>query len=138
MSARIEADVLAEELAVYRDMDQDALDAVRAVTVARMSFVRVRMFDPDHPWEAMDSYTGGTSRGSARWSWMSLTAGGSRPSKPRSPTPSVTCSSWTGSSWNHHGADWAWARHWQVPPSAASPRTVSRWRASPDLQTAAR
>ncbi|KUM84439.1 MULTISPECIES: hypothetical protein [Streptomyces] len=62
VSARIDADVLAEELAAYSDMDQDALDAVQDVTVGRMSFVRVRMFGPDHPWEAMDSYTGDVSR----------------------------------------------------------------------------
>ncbi len=62
VSARIDADVLAEELAAYSDMDQEALDAVQDVTVGRMSFVRVRMFGPDHPWEAMDSYTGDVSR----------------------------------------------------------------------------
>lgn len=58
VSARIDADVLAEDLAAYSDMDQEALDAVQDVTVGRMSFVRVRMFGPDHPWKAMDSYTG--------------------------------------------------------------------------------
>lgn len=62
VSARIDADVLAEELAAYSDMDQEALDAVQEVTVGRMSFVRVRMFGPDHPWVAMDSYTGDVSR----------------------------------------------------------------------------
>ncbi|WP_406442738.1 hypothetical protein OHB00_41125 [Streptomyces sp. NBC_00631] len=43
-------------------MDQESLDAVQDVTVGRMSFVRVRMFGPDHPFEAMDSYTGDVSR----------------------------------------------------------------------------
>jgi hypothetical protein len=62
VSARIDADVLAEELADYSDMGQEALDAVQDVTVGRMSFVRVRMFGPDHPFEAMDSYTGDVSR----------------------------------------------------------------------------
>ena len=47
MSARIDADVLSEELAAYSDMDQESLDAVQDVTVGRMSFVRVRMFGPD-------------------------------------------------------------------------------------------
>ncbi|MFD5814815.1 hypothetical protein [Streptomyces sp. NPDC127038] len=58
VTARIDADVLAEELAATTDMDQEALDAVEDVAVGRMSFVRVRMFGPDHPFEAMDSYTG--------------------------------------------------------------------------------
>ncbi|MDT0488176.1 hypothetical protein [Streptomyces doebereineriae] len=58
VTARIDADVLAEELSVHSDLDQDALDAVQDVAVGRMSFVRVRMFGPDHPFEAMDSYTG--------------------------------------------------------------------------------
>ncbi|WP_405467134.1 hypothetical protein [Streptomyces canus] len=58
VTARIDADVLAEELSMHSDLDQDALDAVQDVTVGRMSFVRVRMFGPDHPFEAMDSYTG--------------------------------------------------------------------------------
>ena len=40
VSARIDADVLAEDLAAYSDMDQEALDAVQDVTVGRMSFVR--------------------------------------------------------------------------------------------------
>ncbi|WP_217236037.1 hypothetical protein [Streptomyces sp. AC555_RSS877] len=44
VSARIDADVLAEDLAAYSDMDQESLDAVQDVTVGRMSFVRVRMF----------------------------------------------------------------------------------------------
>ncbi|MFI5555737.1 hypothetical protein [Streptomyces sp. NPDC051738] len=62
VSARIDADVLAEDLAAYSDMDQESLDAVQDVTVGSMSFVRVRMFGPDHPFEAMDSYTGDVSR----------------------------------------------------------------------------
>ncbi|WP_432190423.1 hypothetical protein [Streptomyces sp. Tue6028] len=62
VSARIDADVLAEELAAYSDMDQESLDAVQDVAVGRMSFVRVRMFGPDHPFEAMDSYTGDVAR----------------------------------------------------------------------------
>jgi hypothetical protein len=137
VSARIDADVLAEELAAYSDLDQESLDAVQDVTVGRMSFVRVRMFGPDHPFEAMDSYTGDVSRIGEVVLDASLTASGSQPSKPHSHTPSVTCSSWTGSSWNHRGAAWAWARSWQVPRSGASHRTVSRWRASPDRPTAA-
>jgi GNAT superfamily N-acetyltransferase len=43
-------------------MDQESLDAVQDLTVGGMSFVRVRMFGPDHPFEAMDSYTGDVSR----------------------------------------------------------------------------
>jgi GNAT superfamily N-acetyltransferase len=58
VTARIDADVLAEELSATTDMDQEALDAVEDAAVGRMSFVRVRMFGPDHPFEAMDSYTG--------------------------------------------------------------------------------
>ncbi|MEU6277082.1 hypothetical protein ABZ871_32460 [Streptomyces populi] len=58
VTARIDADVLAEDLAGYSDMDQESLDAVQDVAVGRMSFARVRMFGPDHPFEAMDSYTG--------------------------------------------------------------------------------
>ncbi|MFC8669019.1 hypothetical protein [Streptomyces sp. NPDC057199] len=58
VTARIDADVLAEDMAAYSDMDQESLDAVQDITVSRMSFVRVRMFGPDHPFEAMDSYTG--------------------------------------------------------------------------------
>jgi hypothetical protein len=97
VSARIDADVLAEDLAGYSDMDQESLDAVQDVTVGRMSFVRVRMFDPDHPWEAMDSYTGDVSRigevvlDVADGRWEPAFEAASR-------TPSVTCSSWTGSS----------------------------------------
>ncbi|MET9904912.1 hypothetical protein [Streptomyces sp. NPDC006446] len=52
VTARIDADVLAEELSATSDMDQGALDAVEDVGVGRMSFVRVRMFGPDHPFEA--------------------------------------------------------------------------------------
>jgi GNAT superfamily N-acetyltransferase len=62
VTARIDADVLAEDMAAYSDMDDEALDAVQDVTVGRMSFARVRMFGPDHPFEAMDSYTGDVSR----------------------------------------------------------------------------
>ncbi|MFD1276040.1 hypothetical protein ACFQ51_43425 [Streptomyces kaempferi] len=58
VTARIDADVLAEELSATTDMDQEALDAVEDVAVGRMSFVRVRMFGPDDPFEARDSYTG--------------------------------------------------------------------------------
>ncbi|MDU9000786.1 hypothetical protein [Streptomyces mirabilis] len=58
VNARIDADVLAEELSATTDMDQEALDAVEDIAVGRRSFVRVRMFGPDHPFEAMDSYTG--------------------------------------------------------------------------------
>ncbi|WP_251021936.1 hypothetical protein [Streptomyces sp. ISL-98] len=62
VTARIDADVLAEGAAAYSDMDDEALDAVHDVTVGRMSFARVRMFGPDHPFEAMDSYTGDVAR----------------------------------------------------------------------------
>ncbi|MFF3313615.1 hypothetical protein [Streptomyces sp. NPDC002952] len=62
VNARIDADVLAEELSATTDMDQQALDAVVDVVVGRMSFVRVRMFGPDHPYDAMDSYTGDVAR----------------------------------------------------------------------------
>jgi hypothetical protein len=55
VTARIDADVLAEDMAAYSDMDQESLDAVQDIAVGRMSFVRVRMFSPDHPFEAMDS-----------------------------------------------------------------------------------
>ncbi|MCX4530045.1 hypothetical protein OHA79_44185 [Streptomyces sp. NBC_00841] len=58
VTARIDAGILAEDTAAYNDMDQDALDAVQDVSVGRMSFVRVRMYGPDDPFEAMDSYTG--------------------------------------------------------------------------------
>ncbi|MFE9769449.1 hypothetical protein ACFYPC_33855 [Streptomyces sp. NPDC005808] len=57
VTARIDADVLAEELAAG-DADEESLDAVEDVVVGRMSFVRVRMFGPDHPFEAMDAHTG--------------------------------------------------------------------------------
>ncbi|MGW4690676.1 hypothetical protein ACWEPM_38170 [Streptomyces sp. NPDC004244] len=62
VKARIDADVLAEDMAAYDDVDQDTLDAVQDIPVGRMSFVRVRMFGPDHPFEAMDSYTGDVCR----------------------------------------------------------------------------
>ncbi|MFE7647526.1 hypothetical protein [Streptomyces phaeoluteigriseus] len=58
VNARIDAEVLAEELSATTNMDQEALDEVVDVAVGRMSFVRVRMFGPEHPFEAMDSYTG--------------------------------------------------------------------------------
>ncbi|WP_327411301.1 hypothetical protein OG458_41945 (plasmid) [Streptomyces sp. NBC_01281] len=62
VTARIDADTLAEALSATTDMDQDALDAVQDIVVGRMSFVRVRMFGPDHPFDAMDSYTGDVAR----------------------------------------------------------------------------
>lgn len=62
VTARIDADVLAEDMAAYSDVDQEALDAVEDMDVGRMSFARVRMFCPDHPFEAMDSYTGDVAR----------------------------------------------------------------------------
>lgn len=60
--ARIDADVLAEDMAARSDADQETLDAVQDITVGRMSFVRVRMHGPDHPFEAMDSHTGDICR----------------------------------------------------------------------------
>ncbi|MFD7057495.1 hypothetical protein ACFWBS_57960 [Streptomyces mirabilis] len=62
VTARIDADVLAEDMAAYSAMEQDSSDAVQDIAVGRMSFVRVRMFSPDHPFEAVDSYTGDVSR----------------------------------------------------------------------------
>ncbi|MFJ3841764.1 hypothetical protein ACIPY6_40540 [Streptomyces sp. NPDC090054] len=56
--ARIDADSLAAEAQAYCDVDRDALEEFKDVPVGRMSFVRVRMFGPDHPWHAMDEYTG--------------------------------------------------------------------------------
>ncbi|MBL1109747.1 hypothetical protein JK361_35110 [Streptomyces sp. 5-8] len=44
VSARIDADMLAEDMAIYSDVDQETLDALEDVPVGRMSFVRVRMF----------------------------------------------------------------------------------------------
>lgn len=61
VTARIDADVLAEEMAASCDADQESLEAADVV-VGRMSFVRVRMFGPGHPFQAMDSYTGDVSR----------------------------------------------------------------------------
>lgn len=58
VTARIDADVLAESMAQAEDVEDDTLDDLRDMVVGRMSFVRVRMFGPDRPWEAMDSYTG--------------------------------------------------------------------------------
>lgn len=54
----IDADVLAEAMADFDDVDQETLDAVQDVPVGRMSFVRVRMLGPDNPFDAMDSYSG--------------------------------------------------------------------------------
>lgn len=62
VNVRIDADVLAVDMAAYEDVDQETLDAVEDITVGRMSFVRVRMFGPDHPFHAMDSYTGDVCR----------------------------------------------------------------------------
>ncbi|WP_330342682.1 hypothetical protein [Streptomyces sp. NBC_00557] len=62
VTARIDAVTLAEDMAARSDVDQDTLDAVQDVTVGRMSFVRVRMFGPDDPFQAMDAYTGDVSR----------------------------------------------------------------------------
>ncbi|MFE5098160.1 hypothetical protein ACFRCI_50185 [Streptomyces sp. NPDC056638] len=62
VTARINADILAEDMAARRDTDQETLDAIEDVAVGRMSFVRVRMFGPDDPFEAMDAYTGDVSR----------------------------------------------------------------------------
>jgi GNAT superfamily N-acetyltransferase len=62
VTVRIDADVLAEDMAARGDVAQDTLDAVQDMTVGRMSFVRVRMFGPDDPFEAMDAYTGDVSR----------------------------------------------------------------------------
>ncbi|WP_327722304.1 hypothetical protein OG381_48190 [Streptomyces sp. NBC_00490] len=57
VTARIDADVLAEDLAAHSDVDEETLDAVEDVAVGRMSFARVRMFGPDDPFEAMDSHS---------------------------------------------------------------------------------
>lgn len=62
VKARIDADILAEDMAARSAMDQETLDAVQDIPVGRMSFVRVRMFGPDDPFEAMDSYTGDVAR----------------------------------------------------------------------------
>ncbi|MEU2931215.1 hypothetical protein ABZ636_40565 [Streptomyces sp. NPDC007251] len=64
MTARIDADVLAEDVAARGDGDgdQEILDAVQDVAVARMRFARVRMLGPGDPFEAMDAYTGDVSR----------------------------------------------------------------------------
>ncbi|MEU9992847.1 hypothetical protein AB0E10_39900 [Streptomyces sp. NPDC048045] len=60
--ARIDADILAEDVAAHGAADQETLDAIEDVAVGRMSFVRVRMFGPDDPFDAMDAYTGDVSR----------------------------------------------------------------------------
>ncbi|MFE3415477.1 hypothetical protein ACFXMT_46335 [Streptomyces mirabilis] len=62
VTACVDADVLAEDMAAHSDVDQETLDAVEDLAVGRMAFVRVRMFGPDHPFEAMDSYTGDVAR----------------------------------------------------------------------------
>ncbi|MGW4823221.1 hypothetical protein ACWEP4_30680 [Streptomyces sp. NPDC004227] len=62
VKALIDADVLAEDMAAYSNVDQETLDAVQDVAVGRMSFVRVRMHGPEDPFEAMDSYTADLSR----------------------------------------------------------------------------
>ncbi|WP_331746945.1 hypothetical protein OG923_34525 (plasmid) [Streptomyces halstedii] len=62
VTARIDADILAEDMAARGDADQETMDAIEDVAVGRMSFVRVRMFGPDSPFHAMDSYTGDVSR----------------------------------------------------------------------------
>ncbi|MFD8625265.1 hypothetical protein ACFV4E_15435 [Streptomyces hygroscopicus] len=136
MSARIEADVLAEDLAAYSDMDQESLDTVEDVTVGGMSFVPIRMFGPDHPFEAMDSYTGDVSRigevvldvADGRWE-PAFEAALAHPVGDLLVMDRVILEPpWRGLGL---GPDW------QAPPSAASRKTVSRWRASRDLPTAA-
>ncbi|MFI6283024.1 hypothetical protein [Streptomyces sp. NPDC050988] len=62
VKALIDADVLAEDMAAYSDVDQETLDALQDIAVGTMSFVRVRMHGPEDPFEAMDSYTGDVSR----------------------------------------------------------------------------
>ncbi|MFG2432563.1 hypothetical protein [Streptomyces sp. NPDC048590] len=62
VTARIDVDVLGEGMAARGDADQETLDAIDDVPVGRMSFLRVRMFGPDNPFNAMDSYTGDVSR----------------------------------------------------------------------------
>ncbi|MEU6868625.1 hypothetical protein ABZ924_36260 [Streptomyces sp. NPDC046876] len=52
--ARIDADTLAADA----EANGDAAEEFQDLLVGRMSFVRVRMFGPDHPWHAMDDYTG--------------------------------------------------------------------------------
>jgi GNAT superfamily N-acetyltransferase len=58
----VQARIDAEVLAIHSDAGQEALDELQDVPVGRMSFVRVRMFGPDHPFDAMDSYTGDVAR----------------------------------------------------------------------------
>ncbi|MEU1707604.1 hypothetical protein ABZ478_19700 [Streptomyces sp. NPDC005706] len=62
VAARIDAAILAEDMAAHHDVDQVTLDPIEDVAVGRMSFVRVRMFGPDDPFQAMDAYTGDLSR----------------------------------------------------------------------------
>ncbi|MFD7861616.1 hypothetical protein [Streptomyces sp. NPDC059783] len=61
VKARMDADMLAEEMAAHRDVDQETLDAIQDVNVGRMSFVRVHMFGPEDPFQAMDAHTGDVS-----------------------------------------------------------------------------
>ncbi|MFP8959028.1 hypothetical protein ACLIYP_00360 [Streptomyces nanhaiensis] len=62
VTARIDADLLTEEAAATGAATQADLDAVRDITVGRMVFVRIRMFGPGHPWEAMDAHSGDVAR----------------------------------------------------------------------------
>ncbi|MFI2317480.1 hypothetical protein AMK17_35720 [Streptomyces sp. CB00072] len=62
VAARIDADVLAQDMAARGDADQETLDAIEDVVVGRMSFLGVRMYGPDNPFHAMDSCTGDVSR----------------------------------------------------------------------------
>jgi hypothetical protein len=105
------------------------LDAVQDVTVGRMSFVRVRMFGPDHPFEAMDSYTGDVA---GIGEVVLDVAAGDWPlaPRPRLPTRSATCWSWTGSSWSQNGVAWDWDPFWRAPRSAGSRRGAPQSRAS--------
>ncbi|MFI2315178.1 hypothetical protein [Streptomyces sp. CB00072] len=62
VTARIDGNILAEDMAARGDTDREARDAIEDIAVGRMSFLRVRMFGPDNPFHAMDSYTGDVSR----------------------------------------------------------------------------
>ncbi|MFJ3582759.1 hypothetical protein ACIPPS_11070 [Streptomyces sp. NPDC090127] len=48
VKARIDADGLAGDMALYSDVDENTLDAVQDLPVGRMSFVRVRMSSETH------------------------------------------------------------------------------------------
>ncbi|WP_240925402.1 hypothetical protein [Streptomyces sp. 196(2019)] len=61
-TARIDADILAEDMSACGDTDQETLDATEDIAVGRMSRPRVCMFGPDNPLHAMDSTTGDVSR----------------------------------------------------------------------------